>query len=317
MSKQFTTCPQCGAMGEIGANCEFCGAHIEAKDNSTVCNELIPQHRTISSAEFAKKVSIFHNVGNFIEGLAVARIGQLNGVINLNGDLVLPLEYNEIKIDTDWGKRYLLIDAIKYLGRWECHLVFLNDRRMISIPSGSHYLVDSSNYSFMPDYDNSILRYNGWDRTEYDYCNFVTNTVIYFTFLFESDHQCYVSPRHAKLNSERNKELLTEPGIYDIKTWSLVKKLCIEDTILKSSKELEDKILKRIYNSDKESVDKFLSRYDELIAEQERIAQVHAEFEEWKENRRKSELPSPLSFYMLFGILFVLIVSYFMWLGLS
>lgn len=275
MSKQFTTCPQCGAMGEIGANCEFCGALIEAKDNSTVCNELIPQRRTISSVEFAKKVSIFHNVGNFTEGIAVARIGQLNGVINLNGDLVLPLEYYSIDCDSD--ERYLLIKTqkTKYGINEECHLVLLNDnRRMISIPRGPEHLKISRAYSLMADYNNSILRHGEYERLfYYRYDNLETKAVLYFTMLFEYDHQCYVSPQHAKVNAKANNEHLTEPGIYDIQTWTLVRKLSIDD-----------EQLKKFYYSTA-SVDSFLSTYNELIDKQREDEQKQRE----KEAREKLE----------------------------
>ena len=35
MATQFTPCPACGAVGEVGSNCQFCGTTIILKEGAT------------------------------------------------------------------------------------------------------------------------------------------------------------------------------------------------------------------------------------------------------------------------------------------
>lgn len=98
MSNRYAVCHQCGAMGVVGGQCDYCGATIVAKEGDATYEARIVSKRTVSPAEFAKKVSIFKHVGKFFDGCAVVSIGNLYGLINLNGDLILPLEYHCIKL---------------------------------------------------------------------------------------------------------------------------------------------------------------------------------------------------------------------------
>ena len=97
MSAHFTSCPACGAVGEIGNNCLFCGTTIQAKEGNVITNSRVVNFRTVTPQEYANKIAIYHEIetkGN----LAVVRIGDQYGVINLNGDLVYPLKKGKIDI---------------------------------------------------------------------------------------------------------------------------------------------------------------------------------------------------------------------------
>ena len=106
MSKRYAVCPQCGAMGVVGEQCDYCGTPIVIKENTATYEARIVSKRTIDPVAFAQKVSIFKNVGEYICNCAVVSMGELNGVINRNGDFIFPLEYGRIKL-YDEGYAYL------------------------------------------------------------------------------------------------------------------------------------------------------------------------------------------------------------------
>ena len=62
MATQFTPCPACGAVGEVGSNCQFCGTTIILKKDATSSTERIPQKRTVTPQQYAEKISIYHNI---------------------------------------------------------------------------------------------------------------------------------------------------------------------------------------------------------------------------------------------------------------
>lgn len=94
MSKQFTPCPACGAVGEIGEKCLFCGTAIMPKKGSVISETRIVKERTINPQQFAEKISIYHNVrGSASPQLMYASIGDEIGIINLNAEIVYPLQH--------------------------------------------------------------------------------------------------------------------------------------------------------------------------------------------------------------------------------
>lgn len=98
MSKHFTPCPACGAVGEVNSVCQFCGTTILLKEGATPSDTRIIKQRTVTPQQYAEKVSIYHNIENINAKLIKVSIGNQFGVINLNGDLILPLEnYFDIK----------------------------------------------------------------------------------------------------------------------------------------------------------------------------------------------------------------------------
>lgn len=100
MQKQFTPCPACGALGEVNSTCQFCGTTITLKEGTIATNSRIVKQRTVTPQQYAEKIYIYHNVkpaGIF----KIVSIGEENGVINLNGDLIYPLGSDEIKIMND------------------------------------------------------------------------------------------------------------------------------------------------------------------------------------------------------------------------
>lgn len=100
MQKQFTPCPACGALGEVNSTCQFCGTTITLKEGTIATDSRIVKQRTVTPQQYAEKIYIYHNVkpaGIF----KIVSIGDENGVINLNGDLIYPLGSDEIKIMND------------------------------------------------------------------------------------------------------------------------------------------------------------------------------------------------------------------------
>ena len=98
MSKQFTPCPACGAVGEVGSNCQFCGTTIVAKEGSVISDARIVKQKTISSQLYAEKISIFHNVESLGNRVMMVSIGKMYGLVNLNGDIVYPLGKDKIDL---------------------------------------------------------------------------------------------------------------------------------------------------------------------------------------------------------------------------
>ena len=94
MSANYTACPACGALGEIGSSCLFCGTHIFLKEGGGCLKSRIIKHRTVTPQQYAERISIYHGVEpNGV--IAKVNIGQEYGYINLNGELVYPLGLDE------------------------------------------------------------------------------------------------------------------------------------------------------------------------------------------------------------------------------
>lgn len=95
MAKQFTPCPACGAVGEVGSTCQFCGTTVILKESATSSTERVPQVRTVTPQQYAEKISIYKNVEECKNSynLMYVSIGNEEGLINLNGDLIYPLQH--------------------------------------------------------------------------------------------------------------------------------------------------------------------------------------------------------------------------------
>ncbi len=95
MATQFTPCPACGAVGEVGSTCQFCGTTIILKEGATSSTERVPHVRTVTPQQYAEKISIYQNVegSKNSSNLMYVSIGDEEGLINLNGDLIYPLQH--------------------------------------------------------------------------------------------------------------------------------------------------------------------------------------------------------------------------------
>lgn len=91
MQQQFTPCPACGAVGEVGTSCQFCGTTILLKENIFATAERIPSRRTVTPQQYAEKISIYHNIEPIGDCIYKVSIGKQYGVVNINGDLIYPL----------------------------------------------------------------------------------------------------------------------------------------------------------------------------------------------------------------------------------
>ena len=100
MSKHFTPCLACGAVGEVNSSCQFCGTTILLKEGATPSDTRIIKQRTVTPQQYAEKISIYHKVepDAFI---SIVSIGNEYGVVNLNGDLIYPL--GGLEIETYYG----------------------------------------------------------------------------------------------------------------------------------------------------------------------------------------------------------------------
>ena len=134
---KFAVCPSCGAIGAAGMPCEYCGTTILASEDTITYGERIVPERTINPVAFAQKVSVFKNVGEYIFNCAVVDMGDLSGMINLNGDLLFPLEYGYIK---------MYPCGIAYLRKGTDYFVFdmsIWKRLDVQLPVFSHYVYES------------------------------------------------------------------------------------------------------------------------------------------------------------------------------
>ena len=120
MSKQFTPCPACGAVGEVGSNCQFCGTAIILKEGAIPSDARIVKRRTVTPQQYAEKISIYHNVVGLNSEISKVSIGEQEGIINLNGDIIYPLgneriskniQKNIIKI----GEKFLNLENFEFV----------------------------------------------------------------------------------------------------------------------------------------------------------------------------------------------------------
>lgn len=97
MTTQFTPCPACGAVGEVGRNCQFCGTAIILKEGAVLSDVRVVKQRTVTPQQYAEKISIYHNIVALDSEISKVSIGGQEGIINLNGDIIYPLGNEPIK----------------------------------------------------------------------------------------------------------------------------------------------------------------------------------------------------------------------------
>ena len=119
MATQFTPCPACGAVGEVGSNCQFCGTSILLKEGAIIADSRIVKQRTVTPQQYAEKISIYHNVVGLGEGISKVSIGEQEGIINLNGDLIYPLGNERITSSIQdgvvrIGRKFLNLETFEY-----------------------------------------------------------------------------------------------------------------------------------------------------------------------------------------------------------
>lgn len=120
MSAQFTPCPACGAVGEVNSTCQFCGTTIFLKEGATTSDSRIVERRTVTPQQYAEKIAIYHNVVGLSENISKVSIGEQEGIVNLNGDLIYPLGNERISRGYQdgfvrIGDRYLNIENFEFI----------------------------------------------------------------------------------------------------------------------------------------------------------------------------------------------------------
>ena len=163
MATQFTPCQACGAVGEVGEKCQFCGTTIELKEGVIPSNARIVRYRTVTPQQYADKISIYHKVETENNTVIKVSIGDQYGLVNLNGDLIYPLGSEEILSvlgniivfgyeyeDTIFGTTYSYTRTIK--------------TGYYNLENGQH----ADKYGFIEDKDNPKRRYrvnaeNNWE----------------------------------------------------------------------------------------------------------------------------------------------------------
>lgn len=119
MSSQFTPCPACGAVGEVNSTCQFCGTTILLKEGAVLSDSRIVKQRTVTPQQYADKVSIYHNIVGLGSEISKVSIGEQEGIVNLNGDLIYPLGNEPIKGFKDnvvqIGKKFFNLESFEFI----------------------------------------------------------------------------------------------------------------------------------------------------------------------------------------------------------
>ena len=129
MTTQFTPCPACGAVGEVGSNCQFCGTAIPS-------DARIIKQRTITPQQYAEKVSIYHNIVGLDSEISKVSIGEQEGIINLNGDLIYPLGNEPIRKFKDKvvriGRNFLNLETFELVKEFRHNEFVLDKIKLLS-----------------------------------------------------------------------------------------------------------------------------------------------------------------------------------------
>ena len=161
---RFAVCPTCGAVSVVGGPCEYCGTQLVANEDTVTYEERIIPKRTISPMAFAQKVSVFKRVHEYVGNCAVVDMGDLCGMINLNGDFIFPLEFGRIEIYPT-GIAYMQKGSDRYLfdlvlwKRINCRLPFVSsesDWHNIPVMAERRFHDDYNYYSIWTKYEKAI-----------------------------------------------------------------------------------------------------------------------------------------------------------------
>ena len=163
MATQFTPCPACGAVGEIGSNCQFCGTAIILKEGAILSDARIVKQRTVSPQQYAEKVSIYHNIVGLDSEISKVSIGEQEGIINLNGDLIYPLGNEPIKRFKDKvvriGKNLLNLETFELVKDFRHNeLVFDKIKLLSDAISNNPSEEGSVNLGFTEDIDGLVIQ---------------------------------------------------------------------------------------------------------------------------------------------------------------
>ena len=105
-------CPNCGAPYSHYGTCEYCGSVIQKQ-------QVKASPKQNDAESIAQKIAKYRDIEYFSGGVAVVSDGgYLYGVINEQGDLVLPLSSSEIE---NYGGR-LLVSGIGKNNRLWMHM---------------------------------------------------------------------------------------------------------------------------------------------------------------------------------------------------
>lgn len=171
MSKQFTPCPACGALGEVNCACQFCGTTITLKEGTIATDSRVVKQRTVTPQQYAEKISLYHNVEP-VGFLKIVSIGKEYGVVNLNGDLVYPLGSDVIQIANDntielgyidktvWEEASVRWD--KYKEKWEQEDEVTTERFKITKYFNLETCIYADKFGFIKDKEdpNKLYRVN-------------------------------------------------------------------------------------------------------------------------------------------------------------
>ncbi len=179
MAVQFTSCPACGAVGEIGSACQFCGTTIVQKEGVIATNSRIVNVRTVSPQEYANKIAIYRKIESY-ETYSIVSIGDQVGVINLNGDLVYPLGkdriYHSSKTVVEVGHKYVNLETLEE----SFDYFFVKDK---SNPQHLHRLLEPETWKI----ENTYTNIKG-ETHKYNYATCIETVYEWGTYLFHKDN---------------------------------------------------------------------------------------------------------------------------------
>lgn len=179
MAVQFTSCPACGAVGEIGSACQFCGTTIVQKEGVIATNSRIVNVRTVSPQEYANKIAIYRKIESY-ETYSIVSIGDQVGVINLNGDLVYPLGkdriYHSSKTVVQVGHKYVNLETLEE----SFDYYFVKDK---SNPQHLHRLLEPKTWKI----ENTYTNIKG-ETHKYNYATCIKTGFWSGIYLFHKDN---------------------------------------------------------------------------------------------------------------------------------
>ena len=186
IKQEYAICPGCGALGEVGSRCPFCGVTIRVPEQlSEVRKAKLVKKQTIPAEEFAEKISKYGYVGAFQKsGVAIVSIGSLHGLINRNGDLLIPLQYEDIQVKENWcfllnGDDYKIFGLEE--GRffdWSGYKDY--DQFEVMAAEGGYYILNTG-------FESEHKENDKWQSVLNEYSQHTVKTICWVDFYFIKD----------------------------------------------------------------------------------------------------------------------------------
>lgn len=138
-------CPNCGAQNHHYGTCEYCGTTIRKPKTTTT-------KKQNDAESFAQKIAKYQKIEPFIGGVAVVSIGELQGAINEQGDIVVPLSSSYVY---NYDGRLLIRGGTNKV--LDAHGNILAEANVISYIGNGEYLLTSGGKEQILNQKNELL----------------------------------------------------------------------------------------------------------------------------------------------------------------